>query len=339
MRGPTGRLVATILLALLACVALAEPLRAQSQVLIVTGLGGEPRFTERFRALGGELATALHDRFAIPDANIAWLGEDSTTRDGRDPRYRGRSTRDALEKEVAAIRARAVPGGQVVVVFIGHGAGSELESRISLPGPDVTVADVQRWLAGFAQQRVAFVNLTSASGDFLPVLAAPGRVVITATKTSFERNESHFAGFFVKALAQDVGDVDKDGRVSLLEAFRFAARETRRVYDDATKLQTEHSQLDDDGSKQNTADPAGRAGQGMLARRFFLDARAGGAIAGGDAALAALYSQKFELEVQVDSVRAKKATLTREAYEVDLERVLIELARKSRDIRRAEGRP
>jgi len=226
-----------------------------------------------------------------------------------------------------------------VLIFIGHGAGTEVDSRISLPGPDVTVADVQRWMGSLTQQRVAFVNLTSASGDFLPILAAPGRVVITATKTSFERNESRFAEFFVKAITDDVADVDKDSRVSLLEAFRYAARETKRVYDDATKLQTEHAQLDDNGSKQNTADPTGRGGQGMLARRFFLDARSAAGAAGGDAALAALYNQKFELEVQVDSVRSRKTTMTREAYEADLERVLIELARKSRDIRRAEGRP
>ena len=322
--------------ALLGVALLASGAAAQTQVLIVSGLGGEAKFTERFRALGSELATALHARFGIPDASIAWLGEDSTS---RDPRYRGQSTKVAVEKEIEAIKTRCTPGAQVVVVFIGHGAGTEAESRISLPGPDVTVADVQRWFTSLAQQRVAFVNLTSASGDMLPILAAPGRVVITATKTGFERNESHFAEYFVKALSQDVADVDKDGRVSLLEAFRYAARETKRVYDDATKMQTEHAQLDDDGSKQNTADPTGRGGQGMLARRFFLDARTSAGAAGGDAALAALYSQKFELEVQVDSVRAKKASMARDAYEADLERVLIELARKSRDIRRAEGRP
>ena len=61
--------------------------------------------------------------------------------------------------------------------------------------------------------------MTSASGDMLPVVAAPNRVVITATKSSFERNESHFAEFFVDALTKDVADVDKDGRVSLLDAF------------------------------------------------------------------------------------------------------------------------
>ena len=121
---------------------------------------------------------------------------------------------------------------------------------------------------------VAVVNLTSGSGDFMPLLAAPGRVTITATKTSFERNESHFAEKFVEALTKDVADVDKDGRVSLLEAYRYGVRETKRIYDDATKIQTEHSQLDDNGSRQNMADPTGRDGQGLLARRFFFDSRA-----------------------------------------------------------------
>jgi hypothetical protein len=74
-------------------------------------------------------------------------------------------------------------------------------------------------LAKFKTQKVAFIDMTSASGDMLPVVSAPNRVVITATKSSFERNESHFAQFFVDALTKDVADVDKDGRVSLLEAF------------------------------------------------------------------------------------------------------------------------
>ena len=89
----------------------------------------------------------------------------------------------------------------------------------------------------------------------LPVISGPNRVVITATKSAFERNESQFARFFVDALAKDVADVDKDGRVSLLEAFRYATVETKRVYENATKLQTEHAQFDDMGLKTGVADP------------------------------------------------------------------------------------
>ena len=128
------------------------------------------------------------------------------------------------------------------------------------------------------------------AADYLP---APNRVIITATKSSFERNESHFAQFFVDALTKDGADTDKDGRVSLLEAFRYAVVETKRVYDTDTRLQTEHAQLDDMGTKDGVADPDGRTGEGVLARRFFLDGgyrRAGGA---NDPQLAALYKDKF----------------------------------------------
>jgi hypothetical protein len=309
--------------------------RAQTHVLIVSGLGGEKKFSDRFRLMGSSLSTALRGRFGIPQANIVWVGEDSTVSDC--PPYKGLSTKVNVEREFKAIQARAKAGEQVVIFFIGHGAGADAESRISLPGPDVTVMDVSRLLAGFTQQRVALINLTSASGDFMAQLAAPGRVVITATKTSYERNESRFGDQFVNALLQDVADVDKDGRVSVLEAYRYAVRETKRIYDDATKIQSEHSQLDDNGSRQNMADPTGRDGQGMLARRFFFDSRS--AATAGDARVAALYSERFELEVQVDSLRAQKKGMPVAEYDAKLEQVLVALARKSREIRQAEGRP
>lgn len=328
------RAVACALLAAAAVFATPVRARAQAHVLIVSGLGGEPKFTERFRALSASLANALHSRFGVPDADIAWLGEDATF---RDPHYRGQSTGAGIERELKAIRAKAKPGDEVVLVLIGHGAGQDGDSRISIPGPDITATDLQRLLAELAQQRVAVVNLTSGSGDMLPVLAAPGRVVITATKTAYERNESHFAEFFVDAFAKDVADVDKDGRVSLLEAYRYAVRETKRVYADAGKIQTEHSQLSDDGSKTGAADPAGREGQGMLARRFFFDANA--AVAVADARLGALYRERYALEDQVDSLRMRKKSMDPAAYETSLEQVMVALARKAREIRQAEGRP
>ena len=53
--------------------------------------------------------------------------------------------------------------------------------------------------------------------------------------------------------------MSRDGRVSLLEAYRYAVTETKRYYDDQGRLQTEHAQLDDDGDKKGTAEPDMRA--------------------------------------------------------------------------------
>jgi hypothetical protein len=165
--------------------------------------------------------------------------------------------------------------------------------------------------------------------------------VITATKSSFERNESVFAKHFVVALTSDGADIDKDGRVSLLEAFRYAVTETKRYYDDQGRLQTEHAQLDDDGDKKGTADIDLRVAgaDGALARRIFLG---GGTYASAQGAndprLAALYKERFVLEGRVEELKKRKPTLSADAYDDALENLLVELAMKSKEIRAMEGR-
>lgn len=323
---------------MLALALLPAALHAQTHVLIVSGLGGDPKYTASFKQWGLELANAARARYALPDSEIVFLAEDANGAAGK---VAGKSTKEEIERALARFRARAGAGDQLVVVLIGHGSpGEGGQSKISLPGPDMTASDFARVLAPWTSQRVAFVNLTSASGDFLPEIAAPNRVVITATKSGFERNESVFAGFFVAALSKDGADVDKDNRVSLLEAFRYAAAETKRHYEDASKIQTEHAQLDDIGEKRGTPDPDAKT-QGALARRFFLDA--GGAVArvgggAGDTQLASLYRDKAGIEDRLDALRKQKGTLSASAYDDALEVVLVELARKALAIRQLEGR-
>ncbi|MGH7654097.1 MAG: hypothetical protein ACREN6_05475, partial [Gemmatimonadaceae bacterium] len=311
--------------------ALASPLRqlaAQTRVVIVSGLGGEAKYSTEFRAEAGGLGTALHERFGVPDSNIVWFGEDSVS---RAPRFHGQSTKANIEKAIMAMAAKAAPASQFVLVLIGHGAGEGTDTRISIPGPDLDATDFARLLAAFPTQRVALINLTSASGDMVPVVAGDNRVIITATKTAFERNESHFGQYFVEAFAKDGADADKDGRVSLLEAFRYAALETKRFYDNASLLQTEHPQLAYGGAKEGTGDPTGRTGDGALARRFFMDAgKAATLAAANDPKLSALYGEQYALQEQIDQIRAKQGQMTADAYDTALEPLLISLARKSR---------
>lgn len=321
--------------AVLALAIAASSARAQTHLVIVSGLGGEPRFTQEFEQLSESLATAASTRFAIPDSDIVWLGEDPTT---HAPHFAGESTRANIEHVMNALAARARPGDQVVLVLIGHGSGEGADSKLSIPGADLTAKDFAALLARFPTQRVAFVDLSSASGDMLPVLAAPNRVVITATKSSFERNESHFGKFFIDALTKDVADTDKDGRVSLLEAFRYAVVETKRVYDDDSRLQTEHAQLDDTGAQTADANPDGRSGQGMLAGRFFLDGAFVTQAGANDPRLAGLYQDKTSLEDQIAQLEQKKASMDSTAYDDALEQLLVRLARTARTIRATEGR-
>src|SRR5262249_55171270 len=131
---------------------------------------------------------------------------------------------------------RAKPGDNVVVFLLGHGSGEGKDSRVDIPGADARASDYAMWVSPFAKQNVVFINASSASGDFVDALKGPGRVVVTATKTSFERNESLFAGPFVGGFGTGEADADKDGRISVLEAFDFAKRETAKKYETEKKL-------------------------------------------------------------------------------------------------------
>ena len=309
---------------------------AQTHVLIISGLGGEAHYSKRFADLSGKLVVALRDRAGVLPQDIVWLGEDSVS---KAPGYGGISTKTHVLRIVQGWSAKTQPGEQMVFILVGHGAGEGPESRISIPGPDITATEFNAILSRFPSQRIAFIDLTSASGDMVATLSAPNRVIITATRTALERNESHFVQFFVDAFAVDGADTDKDGRVSLLEAFQYAAAETRRLYETDGKLLTEHAQLDDNGDKQASSDPTGRSGDGVLARRFFFDAgRYTSRLTGGSPRLDSLYTERFALEEQIDALRARKASMPPDGYDDELEKILVTLARKAREIRVLEGR-
>jgi hypothetical protein len=240
-----------------------------------------------------------------------------------------------VAQAIARVAERAAPGDQVWVVLIGHGSAQGEVSRFNLPGPDLTAQDFARLLAPLARQRVAFVNAASASGDFARALAGEGRAIVTATKSPSERNATQFATHFAAALSEDVADVDKDGRVSLLEAFGYTKREVARSYETENRLLTEHAQLEDDGDGVASDAPSAGAKDGRLAAALSLGA--GGGSAGTAAAPAT--ARERELAQQVTALRARKATLDSTAYYAQLEAVLVELARASRAARTAGGRP
>src|SRR5258708_24428618 len=103
---------------------------------------------------------------------------------------------------------------------------------------------------------------------------------------------------------------------------------------------TEHAQLDDGGGCKGTDLPDGRgAGDGLLARRFFIDAGAVEARLGAsDPQLAKLYADKFAAEDKIDALKQRKASMVEDTYYAELEPLLLALARTAAHIRRMDGR-
>jgi hypothetical protein len=291
------------------------PVRAQRvHLLIVNGLSGEPRFRARFTRTATVLADTARIRWGVADSSIIVL-----TEDGSGVRGARRSTREEIAQAFARLSHRAAPGDVLLVLLDGHGSGEGAGSRVGLPGPDATAADFAGWLAPFSRQRVVFVDAASGSGDFIGVLARPGRVVVTATRTALERNETSFAEPFVLGLTSGAADADKDGRVSVLEAFAFAKKEVERAYEADNRMLTEHSALSDS----------------TLARSIVF----GGAAAVADPRVAALVAERQALESQVAALRTRKDSLDPAVYDRELERLLVAIAEKTRAIRAAGMTP
>ena len=312
----------------------AGPLRGQTHVVVITGLSGEPRYAELFEQWATTLIDAARERWNVPESNVVYLAEEA---DGAAGLVSARSTRENIQRELEELAARTAPGDQIIIVLIGHGSTRAGEARFNLPGPDMTAADFDALLQVFGDRKVALINGASASGDFIPELSAPDRVVVTATRSGRERSETMFPRFFVQAFAGDDADADKDGRVSILEAFNYAQGEVARAYEREGRLLTEHALLDDNGDGVGSDAPGIEADDGALAQAIYLAAGPGDVVSTSDPRLRTLYERRRALEREIAELRARKDELSSEEYERELERLLVEVALTTREIRALEG--
>jgi Peptidase C13 family len=324
-RASTARGIARCLVAgLLVLLGGARTASAQdTHLLIIVGVGGDEEHTKQFH----KWALSVLDvgkKVGIPDANVTYLGENPDKDAGR---MKARATKENVTRAFADLAARAKPNDEIFILLIGHGSYDGRQGVFNLPGPDLTAADYAKLLEKFPTQKIAFVNTASASGAFLEPLAGPARTIVTATKTGGERNEPRFAEYFVEALGSESADRDRNGRVSILEAFDYAAAKVKAAYEKEGHILTEHAALED-GS------------QGKLAGTQFLAPERSRTAAAQAAppALRAILEERDSLERQVNDLRLRKESMDPARYDQELERLLTDLAVKTKAIRDFEGK-
>jgi hypothetical protein len=296
---------------------------ADRHALVVRGVAGSPALAERHAAWEATLVGALTGALAMPREQVRVLRPEPAPAPEQ-------ATAANVRAALADLAARTRPGDVVLVVLIGHGTFDGVDAKFNLAGPDLEAAE---WAAliGTVPGRVVFVNTAAASAPFLARLAAPGRVVITATDSPAQRFDTVFPEFFTEALAGGESDLDKDGRVSVGEAFAHASRRTRRWYDEQGRLATERAVLDDTGD--GAGKEAGVAGpDGALAARIFLDSGDQPALR-ADPAVSELIARRDRIEQAVEDLKKKRGFMPPGDYARELERLLVDLALVSRRIR------
>ena len=330
-----------ILLSLLfiACTALAQeaaprpeakplPSDKNKYALVITGISGEEGYAKSFGAATKRLYAALTTQLGFAEEQTFVLTEKPVGKEQR-------ATAETVRQVLVMLRNTLKPDQQLFVFFIGHGTfdAQAKIAKFNLVGPDLSAQDYAQLFNALPTQRIVIVNAASASGEFIKPLSAPGRVIITATRSGMEQNATRFIDPFIKAI-ESVGnseaDADKSGRVSVLEAFEYAAKLVAKSFEAKGTLVTEHSLIDDDGNGEGHA--LGDAAEGAFAKTIYFDSLPQQQ-AGGDATLAKLFEAKLRLEGDVERYKLQKKTLSEDAFYDGLEKQLIELAKVSKEIR------
>jgi len=299
--------------------------------IVISGVSGDPALQTEYLREARDLRAALDTGLHFRKDQIFVLFDDVS----KEPELiQYQSTRENLARVCRDIARRASQDDFLFVFIMGHGSYDGTSYKLNLVGPDPTAQELAAVLYSIPARNVLVVNTTTCSGASLQSLSGKGRVVITSTRSGGEKNLTHMSEFFVEAITDNKADTDKNGRVSVLEAFNYAGRKVEEYYSSEDNMQTEHALLDDNGDGQGHLIPGPDNGDGLLARTTYLDA--------GPAALATaaasperqkLVLEAQSLEKQVEALKFSKSGMPEAEYEKRLEDLLLKLAQVNAKLR------
>jgi len=315
--------------ALLSLLVTAAPQESHAQAagaryaVLIGGLGGDDVYTGRFEGYLNETQALLIDRAGFSEENVIVLGEESIS---DRPFVDEVSTSENIQAVFDELAGRVTADDHVFVVLFGHGSFDGEHARLNIPRRDLDDVDYAAMVDGLRAGRVVFINTTSASGPFAEALSGPERIVVTATATGTERDETVFPRMFIESLREDAADLDRNGGLTIHEAFSYAAQQTARSFEEAGQLATEHPQLDDDGDgTASRVDALDAGGDGRLASVTYIRPRTD--LASVSAEARPLLRERETLERSIADLKGRKAQMDEDAYYDEMEEIFVQLAR------------
>lgn len=309
--------VVGLLLVLLSSAARAQTNESRSLVLVI-GASGEPAYAEQFSCW----ADLWKQAAARGGLQTVVVGEDKDQPDEDLRRLLGVLTNEVVR-----------PAGELWLVFIGHGTYDGRSAKFNLRGPDLSATALAAALKP-CRRPLVVIQCASASGPFLNALSAPGRIVLTATRSGYEVSTTRFGGYLAQAIADPAADLDKDGQTSLLEAFLAASRHVEQFYKEQGRVLTEHALVDDNGDGLGTPPDWFR---GVRAVKTAADAKSVDGLRTHQVFLVrsdverqlapTARARRDELEQALSALRLRKTKLNEDEYYRQLEGILLETAR------------
>lgn len=238
--------------------------------MIVSGVGKDAADRQIRDRIVRDLSVYLLEKVSVKPNHLTVLVADADAA--------GASTADRIAEAVQVHASAMTPADRFVFYYAGQANPVGDSLRFNLPGPDITQDDLARWFASI-QAGVQLVVLDCPHAAVAArALARSGRVVVLAS-TAEQAHATRFGTHFVSALTRVESDANRDGNVSVLEAFAAAAREIEKWYQDRQLLPTETPCMEDNGDGRPVERPwryEQDGGDGRLAAGLVLAARGTG---------------------------------------------------------------
>jgi hypothetical protein len=294
-------------------------------VVLIGGLGGTEEYREKFHQYLYQSREAFINKFKVPEENIVTL---AGFRSPEDKFIDQISTAENIRNVFTDLSGKVTEDAEVIIILYGHGSFDGKNAVLNIPRQDLKDTDYAELILPLNTKRVVFINTASCSGPFVAVLSASNRIIVTATRSGRERNETVFPKFFISALNDDAADLDKNGDLSWLEVFQYASRETSKWFKDEGLLATEHALLEDSGDKSALQiEDLNSSQDGNLARTTYLKSESDlylSRTVNGKAR--ALLLKKEEIEDRIGNILSEKEKYNENEYYNNLEPLFIRLA-------------
>ena len=250
---------------------------AADHVLIIGGAAGEKSFYDAFWSATSRFHQLLTDEYGYTPEQITFLFEDM----GGSEELGIVDTESKREQVLAAFAELAEtvqPSDRFLLFMLGHASRTGRgDMKFNLRGRDITEAEYITLINTISAERQILILGFPYSGKLVPQLSKPGRIILTSS--SLNEGYSLKAGFgnvFVDAFSSAANDTDRNGDISLLEAFLSLQARTKAFYEQEGTVQSEHPHLDDNGDRdatRNLAAVAEETDDGALAEKTFLGTR------------------------------------------------------------------
>jgi HPt (histidine-containing phosphotransfer) domain-containing protein len=287
---------------------------ADSSALIIQGVAGSEDHEKKFEKWATGTRDVLVQDLGFSKDRVILLAGDATKK-------------ESIQKTFEQLKQQVKAQDTFLLFLIGHGS-FDTDFKLGITGVDLTGAEYSKLIDSLNPGRTIIVCSSPSSGGMFDTLKGKNRILVAASRSG-EKEDTVFYEHFLAGLKGIAADEDKDKKVSVWEAFRYASAAVDRYYKEKTIIMTEHSGLEAAGAPQVAATVAEQDAP-VLARVTPLNADRDVTVA--DPKLQALLNEKKSIDMRIEKLRLDKGLLSEAEYQRQLEDLILDLAKKNQEI-------